>query len=121
MLPSKYRLKKRSSFARVELTGKVSQFPSFGLGILDRGDNDPSLFGFVISTKISKLAVTRNRIKRILSDAVRLNYKLIRPGFDVVFLAKPSIVKSKSEDLKKEVERALKDVSLLQNKNIPGN
>lgn len=114
MLASKYRLKKRSSFARVELSGKLYQFPLFGLGILNRKDEDPSLFGFVISTKISKKAVTRNKIKRILSEEVRQNYEKIKQGYDVVFLVKPSILNKKDIEIKKEVIKALSNVSILQ-------
>lgn len=114
MLPSKYRLKKRSSFARIELSGKMYQFPLFGLGVLDRKDKDPTLFGFVISTKISKKAVIRNRIKRILSEEIRLNYENVDKGYDVVFLVKPSILKKESGEARKEVIKALKDVSILQ-------
>lgn len=113
MLPSKYRLKKRSSYARIELQGTLFQFPLFGLGVFVRGDNLPSLFGFVISTKISKLAVTRNKIKRILSEKVRVSYKNIKPGYDVVFLVKPSILKKDREAIEKEVEKVLKHASIL--------
>ncbi|MBL7036820.1 ribonuclease P protein component [Candidatus Microgenomates bacterium] len=114
MLPSKYRLKKRSSFARVELQGNISQFPSFGMGTIERKDLEPTLFGFVISTKISKLAVTRNKIKRILSDAVRVNYESIKPGYDVVFLVKPIAAKKESGVLTSEVMQALQKTNLLK-------
>jgi len=113
MLPSKYRLKKRSSFARVELSGKVSQFPLFGLGVLKREDKKPSKFGFVISTRISKKAVDRNKIKRILSEEVRLNYKSIKPGYNVVFLVKPSILKKDEDYIRKEVLKSLNYASIL--------
>lgn len=113
MLPSKYRLKERSSFAQVELQGTMFQFPSFGVGVLKRGDNGPTLFGFVISTKISKKAVTRNKIKRILSEAVRINYKDVKSGLDVVFLVKPSILNKDTKVITNEVEKALKHASII--------
>ena len=90
------------------------QFPSFGEGVLDRKDNEPSLFGFVISTKISKLAVTRNKIKRILSETVRLNYENIKDGYDIVFLLKPVAVKKESRQLVSETEAALQKTNLLK-------
>lgn len=113
MLASKYRLKKKSSFARVELQGKTFQFSSFGIGVIDRKDSEPSLFGFVISTKISKKAVTRNKIKRILSDTVRLNYEKIKNGYDVVFLVKPNIVNKDSEVLSSEAVMALQKINMM--------
>ena len=54
MLSSKYRLKKKINFARIEIDGVMHQSKSFGMGIYDRKDDEPSRFGFIISTKISK-------------------------------------------------------------------
>ena len=107
MLASKYRLKSKTSFARVEIDGKLIQFKSFGLGVYDRKDENPSQFGFVISTKISKSAVVRNKIKRIFSDHIRLNFEKIKPGQDVIFLIKPSIVKIDRKTLEKEIDEAI--------------
>lgn len=103
MLNSKYRLKKKINFARIEIDGAMHQSKSFGMGIYDRRDDEPSCFGFIISTKISKKAVVRNRIKRIMSEVVRKNLKKIKNGYDVLFLIKPSIVKLDKLLLEKEV------------------
>lgn len=93
MLNSRNRLKKKINFARIEIDGKMIQSKSFGMGIYNRKDRDESHFGFIISTKISKKAVIRNRIKRIMSEVIRQNLKKIKNGYDVLFLIKPSIVK----------------------------
>lgn len=102
MLNSKNRLKKKINFARIEIDGAMHQSKSFGMGIYDRKDDDPSRFGFIISTKISKLAVVRNKIKRIMSEVIRKNLKKIKNGYDVLFLIKTSIVKIEKETLEKE-------------------
>lgn len=107
MLASKYRLKKKINFARIEIDGKMFQSSSFGIGIYDRNDNDPSHFGFIISTKISKRAVDRNRIKRTISDVIRKKISIIKNGLDVVFLVKPSIMKLTSEKIEKETNEAI--------------
>jgi ribonuclease P protein component len=107
MLASKYRLKKKVNFARIEIDGQLVQSKSFGMGIYNRKDEDPSRFGFIISTKISKRAVIRNRIKRIMSEVVRRNLDKLKNGFDVLFLVKPSIVKLERELLEKETHEAI--------------
>lgn len=107
MLASKYRLKSQNLFARVEIDGKLSQLIFFGLNIYDRKDDNPSRFGFIISTKISKRAVVRNRIKRIFSDYIRLNLDKIKKGQDVIFLIKPSIIKVNRELIEKEINEAI--------------
>ncbi len=110
MLASKNRLKKKINFARVEIDGKLIQSKSFGLGIYDRskdfgGDsnNTDSRFGFIISTKISKKAVVRNRIKRIFAECLRLKLNDIKKGLDIVFLIKPNVIKASKLELEKEI------------------
>lgn len=119
MLASKNRLKKKINFARVEIDGKLIQSKSFGIGIYDRSkdfdneagnlvdNNVDSHFGFIISTKISKKAVIRNKIKRIISEAIRKRLGSVRKGLDVVFLIKPVAVKMRKEDIEKEVDEII--------------
>lgn len=118
MLASKNRLKKKINFARIEIDGKMIQSKSFGMGIYDRskdfdgeGNNSESHFGFIISTKISKKAVVRNRIKRIISEVIRKNLKKIKKGMDVVFLVKPSAAKIDKETLENETCEILRYLS----------
>jgi ribonuclease P protein component len=42
----------------------------------------------VVSTKVSKRAVVRNRIKRRMREAVRHIMPKIKPGHDITFVAK---------------------------------
>lgn len=102
MLASKNRLKKKINFARIEIDGKMIQSKSFGMGIYNRKDNEPSRFGFVISTKISKKAVIRNRIKRIMSEVIRKNLNNLKEGYDVLFLIKHQAAKITKEELENE-------------------
>ncbi|OGG29916.1 ribonuclease P protein component [Candidatus Gottesmanbacteria bacterium RIFCSPLOWO2_01_FULL_46_9] len=47
-----------------------------------------SRFAFIVSTKVDKRATHRNRIRRLLSESVRLRMESIKPGYDCVFIAK---------------------------------
>lgn len=120
MLASKNRLKKKINFARIEIDGKMIQSKSFGMGVYDRlsvynredakndeSDRKESHFGFIISTKISKKAVVRNRIKRIIAEVIRKRLREIKRGLDVVFLIKPAAVKIDKEELEKEVNEII--------------
>jgi ribonuclease P protein component len=46
--------------------------------------------GFIIAKKKVKLAVQRNRIKRVIKDSFRLNQQRL-PGLDIVFIARPGL------------------------------
>ncbi len=107
MLASRYRLTKRINFARAEIDGNLFQSKSFGVEVFNRKDESNSRFGFIISTKISKKAVIRNKLKRIMSDYIRINLKRIKPGLDIVFLLKPVATKLSREQIEKEADEII--------------
>ncbi len=114
MLSKKYKLSDSNDFKKVRDEGKVYQSKNFGIAYLKREDNETSHFAFIVSTKISKDAVDRNRFKRTLSDAVRLATIDLMPGFDVIFLAKTTIVNTPASELMKEVREGLKASGLVR-------
>ena len=114
MLAKKFKLTGAKNFDRVQKEGKVYQSANFGIARYARGDKEPSKFAFVVSTKIAKEAVDRNRFKRAMSEAVRLSSIDLKGGFDAVFLAKMSIARVPTADVMKEVRAALKASGLLK-------
>ncbi len=44
--------------------------------------------GFSVSKRVGK-ATIRNRVKRLLREAVRQHVSSLRPGLDLVFIARP--------------------------------
>ena len=65
-LPKNRRIDK-NEFQEIQKKGKVFQSASFGVSVLDRQDKNESRFAFIVSKKISGLAVHRNRVKSSLS------------------------------------------------------
>jgi len=108
MLPEKFRLQDFGEIEKVKKEGKLIQNPLFGLLVLKREDNGLSRFAFIVSLKISKKSTKRNRAKRLLSEVVRSFLPEIKDGFDLVFLAKKSIIDKSFWDIKKQVEIILK-------------
>jgi len=84
----------------------IYQSPIFGLLLVDKKDNEKK-FLFVVSKKISKKAVERNRVRRVLSEVIRLNLGRIRPGVRLSFLVRKVILGWKWKEIKEEVEKAL--------------
>jgi ribonuclease P protein component len=112
MLAKKFRLSGSKTFENVQKEGKMFQSANFGVAYLDRKDELPSRFAFIVSTKIAKDAVDRNRFKRAMSESVRIASIDLKTGFDVVFLAKTSIIRIPTDGVMKEVRVALKECGL---------
>jgi len=114
MLPKENRLQSKFDFDVVKSKGKYFGFTDFGVLVLKRRDNSPTRVGFVVSKKISKLAVARNRIKRVLRESVRNNLDKLGTGVDMVFLVKKDFSDKKVGVVEKEVLKALSSISVIK-------
>ena len=122
MLPKENRLNKKADFALVSKKGQVAQSKNFGLAYLATGQKVPPKFGFIVSNKISKKAVDRNRIKRILREILRelLNDNQnglalsLSNGLLFVLLARKSILDASPADLKNELVGKLRQISAIK-------
>lgn len=69
---------------------------------------DDNRFGVVVSKKISKKAVVRNKIKRRLREIIRQAH--IKPGLDIIIITKPEIIDKNYQDIKNELENLFKNL-----------
>ena len=78
MLKSANRLKNKKDFLFVYRSRLRAHFPEIAIQWTARKNNQlPSRFGIVVSNKISKKAVEKNRAKRLLREVIR---NLIKQG-----------------------------------------
>ena len=67
-------------------------------------------FGIVVSKKISKKAVERNRIRRKIYREVGEILPKINKELRVVFLVKKAILEASDEEIKREVKKSLDNI-----------
>ena len=72
---------------------------------------------FLASKKVGK-SVQRNRARRLLRESYRSIENQIKPGYDLLFIARKTIVDLKCADVKKSMEAAFKRAKLFQK--MPG-
>lgn len=82
----KFRLTRSTDLKRVRRYGKSFAHPLVVLVALPNEDNDLR-FGFIAGRSLGK-AVQRNRAKRLIREAVRSFQDEIRPGWDMVWIAR---------------------------------
>ena len=70
-----------------------------------------SRFGFSVSKRVGK-AVTRNRVKRLLREILRV--LPVKSAWDVVFIVRPAAATADYSTLKSSVEGLLSKASLLE-------
>lgn len=87
MLPREHRLKGDARFKALAYKGRSFFSPILTMRAA-RHLGEPSQFGFVVSTKVSKRAVVRNRVRRQLREIVRLELPKLSPGFHVMLIVK---------------------------------
>jgi len=106
MLPSKHRLVKTTEIAAVQTRGRRFFDQDFVLKVSWKAQAQPKI-AFVVSTKVSKKAVERNRIKRMLREAVRTTITDWKSG-NYVVIVKPSATKLDNLKLKSAFNKFLK-------------
>ncbi|MEA1962779.1 MAG: ribonuclease P protein component [Patescibacteria group bacterium] len=103
MLPQKNRLSKKKDFDRIFKKGKSSFDGLLGAKALKNNEQEFIRFGIIVSSKISKKAVIRNKIKRRIRNIIAKNYAGSANAKDVIIISLPKILGKKYN----EIERSL--------------
>jgi len=113
MLAKKNRLKKKTDFESVFKNGKSLKEGSVILKYLFKGSKI-SRFGVVVSKKIDKKTNVRNRIKRKISESIRLRLKNFKKGIDVIVITLPGIEKNDFKEIDNLLDKLFKKSSLYE-------
>ena len=76
--------------------------------------NESIRFGIVVSKQVAAKAVERNRMKRLLREAVQYCMPSIREGHDIVLVTLPGFTATNLKDVQGQVMSIVKKSSLLK-------
>lgn len=107
------RLRKSSEFERVRQQGHSIASRLLILAWVPNKEARLRI-GFVVSKRISKHAVVRNYIKRLLSEAIGAYLAELPTGWDIVVCARNPILLADLQALKKDMSTLLRRAKLLE-------
>lgn len=87
MIIKRHRFHGHGSLKRVYANGGRARAGQIGLRFSRRDNKRPYRVAVVVSRKVSKSAVTRNRIRRRIYEQVRQHKEAVPSGTDLVFTA----------------------------------
>ncbi len=110
MLKKTNRINKTRDLQKVYRSGKTLHTPAL---VIKFAKSEKIRTGFVVSKKISKKAVERNRIKRALREQMRLAIPFLETG-DYMLVAKPAAASYKNKELTLQLQNCFKKAGLWQ-------
>ncbi|MBR3180500.1 ribonuclease P protein component [Candidatus Saccharibacteria bacterium] len=113
MLSKEYRFHSRGGVKFTYRTGKTLRRPDMSLVFVDN-PKGYTRFAVVVSKKVLKSAVGRNRIRRRVYEAVRLNLDNFKKPRDYIFVVYDSKIKNLPFSKLQSLIRSLSEESMLQ-------
>jgi len=116
MLPTNRRIKKES-FEKIIKDGLFLCSENYNLRFLDKKDNSPTLFAFVVPVKVKKTSVGRHLIKRKLISVVEKQLNNIKTSFYCILFVKKDVSLQPYEKIQKEITDLFKKAKILKEAN----
>ena len=114
MISRKHRFHGHGSLRFVYEHGKTVRGPMSSLKFAPNSRRDSYRLAVVVSKKVNKSAVTRNRIRRRLYEAVRLHGSAITAPFDMVLTVFDArMAEIPADELQKIVANQLKQAKII--------
>ena len=113
MLQHKYRLRRSSDLERVRQEGDVWRHPFIVFLACKNEQDDESRFAFVASRRVGN-AVQRNRVRRLMREAIRQHLDEICPEWDCILIARPQILQATFAEVETAVLQLLRRAKLLR-------
>lgn len=104
------RLRRKEDFAHLRQTGQTWRHPLLILSVTPNG-LPHNRYGFVTSKQLGN-AVMRNRVRRLLREAMRHAHPHLVQGYDVAVIARGSIVEQPYQTVREAVITSLQRARL---------
>ena len=111
MLPKENRLHTDKEIKDLVKTGQTFFLPEMVIKYKANQDNITKA-GFIVSTKVDKKAVVRNKVARQLREAIRDALPQLKVGYSVLIIAKKKVLDLDFTKIKKQLDFAFNKLKL---------
>lgn len=112
MLRKEFRVTKKRDFEKIRKRGKFFSNNTFSINFAPNHLTF-SRIAVVVKKKLLKKATLRNHLKRQIREIIRINFKKIRPGFDIIIIPKIDITSWEFKKMESELLETLKKAEIL--------
>lgn len=114
MINRSHRFHGYTSLRRVYRSGAVVRGPLFSIRVLHNPKRKSYRLAVVVSRKVNKSAVTRNRIRRRLYEITRLMEEQIAGPYDMVITVfHDSVAETEHKELAGQMKKLLKEAGVI--------
>ena len=111
MLSKQNRLSLRTERARLEKEGSTRHSPFFIIVSAPRSPakrgEEGTRFAILVTKKLAPLSVNRHRLRRLISEVIRLNLNDFPKGKDVMIIPKKAILTTSREQILSDLNKIL--------------
>lgn len=106
-------LKRNNDFRRLYSRGK-SFAGGYTVIYMSKNRLGVNRLGLTVSKSVGK-AVTRNRLKRLMRESMRLMWDRLPSGYDIVVVSRNRAVGKSQTQIMKDIEYAMRKLGLIEN------
>lgn len=117
MLKKENRISLNKDFDRTFKSGKSFYGKNLKIKVADN-DLEKTRLGILISAKVSKRAVIRNKFRRLLREIIKKELTNLSKGKDLVIVVFSEILDKNKQEIEQELITGLKKLKLLENNRI---
>lgn len=106
-------IKQNHVFRRLYAKGKSAVSPCVAVYCKKTGPREGDRLGITVGTKVGH-AVVRNRVRRRIREAYRLSESRVKPGYDIVIVARVRCAFVRYDEIRRDLLRCMDKLGLLE-------